>query len=277
MRVCHSATPAWLLIIVWPGLAPVKCCEVKGLSILPANQAGSKKSTSANGPSHPSPWLATGLVAVGILAILAAAFLLKIGPFGAASPTLSGAVINPPAPAANFTLHDQFDQPITLSSYRGKVVVLTFLYTNCPDACPLITQKLHQSYEMLGPDASKVAILAVTVDPERDTVPQVRAYSAEKDMLQKWHFLVGTMAEVQPVWAAYGASSARDTFTADQARATAVASGAPTPTPIPSGSYLVDHSAPTFVIDPSGNERAILDVDFSPADLVQDIRALLKQ
>ncbi|MGH7862355.1 MAG: SCO family protein, partial [Candidatus Dormibacteraceae bacterium] len=226
-------------------------------------------------PERPKPWLAVGLIAAGLVVIVAALFALKVGPFGASTPALTGGVIDPPLPAANFTLHDQFDQPISLSSFRGKVVVLTFLYTNCPDACPLITQKLHQSYAMLGPDVSKLAILAVTVDPARDTVPQVRAYSVEKDMLQKWHFLVGPMSAVQPVWAAYGASSARDDLAADQAKATAVATGAPVPTPLPDGGYLVDHSAIVYLIDPAGNERTILDVDFSPTDLVDDVRALL--
>jgi len=217
------------------------------------------------------------MIVAGVLVIVGALLALKIVSFGPATPSLAGAILNPPMPAADFTLHDQFDQPVSLSSFRGKVVVLTFLYTNCPDACPLITQKLHQAYGMLGPDTSRTAILAVTVDPARDTVQQVRAYSVEKDMLQKWHFLVGPMAQVEPVWNAYGASSARDELTSDQAKATAVAAGLPAPTPVPAGGYIVDHSAPVFVIDPSGQARAILDIDFTPADLVKDVQVLLKQ
>lgn len=242
--------------------------------------------TVANQPSEPStrggagippPFLALGLFALAIVLIVGALVSFGVVRFGSGSQELAGAIISPPFAAKDFTLNDQFDQPVSLSQFRGKVVVLTFLYTNCPDACPLITEKLHQAYEQLGPDASRTAILAVTVDPARDTVPQVRAYSVEKDMLNKWHFLVGSMDQVQPVWAAYGASSARDDLVVSQANATAVAAHLATPTPVPAGGYVVDHSAPTFVIDPAGQARAILDVNFAPSDLVQDVRALLKQ
>ncbi len=229
-------------------------------------------------PSLALPWssvrsraVAVAMVVVGIVLVVAVLVALRIVRLGSPASGLAGAVIDPPVPAADFTLHDQFDEPISLSSFRGKVVVLTFLYTHCPDACPLITEKLHQAYDLLGPDTSRLAILAVTVDPDRDTVQQVRQYSAEKDMLNKWHFLVGSMAEVKPVWDAYGAGAARDDLLASQANAAA----AVTPTPVPGNGYLVDHTAPIFIIDRTGQERAILDIDFAPSDLVQDIRALL--
>lgn len=189
---------------------------------------------------------------------------------------LTGAVITPPFQAPDFQLQDHFDRPVRLSDQRGKVVVLSFLYTNCPDSCPIITERIHQAYGQLGPDAARVSILAVTVDPARDTIAQVRAYSTSKDMLDKWHFLVGPEAAVAPVWAAYGIDAVNLDAQAAQARVSAASAGAATPTPLP-GTGLVDHASPTFLLDKTGKARAILDVNFAPADLVQNVRALLAE
>jgi protein SCO1/2 len=216
--------------------------------------------------------LAIGLIGVGLALLVAGLFALGVIRLGGA-PQLTGAIVNPPFPAPDFKLNDQFDQPVALSSYRGKVVVLTFLYTNCPDACPLITEKIHQAYDQLGGDTNRLAILAVTVDPQRDTTAQVRAYSVQKDMLQKWHFLVGTPAQLAPVWSSYGIEAVNDDAAAAQAKATALAGSLATPTALAT-TGIVDHSSPTFIIDPSGKARAVLDVNFAPSDLVQDVKAL---
>jgi protein SCO1/2 len=216
------------------------------------------------------------VVAGLVIVILAGLIVTGTVRINRASAQLSGATIEPPFPAPNFELHDQFDQPISLSSYKGKVVALTFLYTTCPDACPLITEKLHSAYDQLGPDASKFAIIAVTVDPAHDTVAQVRNYSVQKDMLQKWHFLVGPDSAIRPVLALYGVDSVSEDDQAVAAKSTAVALALPSPTPLPVKG-VVDHASPTFIVDPLGRARAILDVNFAPADLVQNVRALLAE
>lgn len=257
---------------------------IRCLSALPKQDKEIDVGTGRSGvrgaakPGCRSSWMGSrlplALVGTGLLIVIVALLLMRLIGLGPWARTLSGVIISPPLPAPDFTLHDQFDQPIRLSSYRGKVVVLTFLYTNCPDACPLITEKLHQAYGMLGPDASRTAILAVTVDPDRDTIQQVRAFSIQKDMLNKWHFLIGSPSEVQPVWAAYGAAATRADRAADQAKTTPLPSGA-SGSSATTSAYLVEHSAPIFLIDPAGQERVILDIGFAPSELVQDIRALL--
>lgn len=198
---------------------------------------------------------AFGLIGVGVVLLAAALVAFVVLPRRA--PSLTGSLINPPAPAPAFRLTDQFGRPIALSDFRGKVVVLSFLYTHCPDVCPLITQKLHQAYGMLGPDAGKAEMLAITVDPANDTVAQVHAYSADKDMLQKWHFLVGSRTKLAPIWAAYGVAAQPDGTQ-------------------PNGASQIDHTAPVFIIDPDGQMRALLDVNFAPADVVQDVHALMR-
>lgn len=202
--------------------------------------------------------IAAGLVGIGVVLLLAALVSLGVIPTPLTAPSLTGAIIDPPVPAPNFTLEDQQGAKVALSDFRGKVVVLTFLYTNCPDTCPIITEKLHQARATLGSDANQVGILAVTVDPANDTLAQVRAYSAQKGMLDKWHFLIGPRPSLTPIWSAYGIEALQDTKTTT------------------SGSQVVDHSAPIYVIDRQGRERALLDSDFSPSDLIQDVHALLR-
>lgn len=216
-------------------------------------------------------------VAIGAILLVGAGLVVAgLVRFTPGSAQLAGATIDPPFPAPDFTLNDQFDQPVSLASYKGKVVALTFIYTTCPDACPLITEKLHLAYEQLGPDTAKFAIIAVTVDPIHDTVAQVRNYSVQKDMLQKWHFLVGSDAEIRPVLALYGIDAIAEDDQALAARSTAIALALPSPTALPVKG-VVDHSSPTFIIDPLGRARAILDVNFAATDLVQNVRALLAE
>jgi protein SCO1/2 len=238
----------------------------------------SKAPRAAVKAKRASSWgvLALGVALGGVVLVLVALVDLGVIHFGARPATLAGATIDPPFAAPDFQLQDQFDRPVRLSDQRGKVVALTFLYTNCPDACPIITERLHQAYAQLGPDASKLSILAVSVDPARDTIPQVRSYSTTKDMMDKWHYLVGTEQALAPVWRAYGIDAVNLDAQAAQARTAAATGNYPTPTPLPAPG-LVDHSSPTFVIDQTGKARALLDVNFAPSDLVQDVRALLAQ
>jgi protein SCO1 len=108
-----------------------------------------------------------------------------------------------PLPAPNFTLKNQFGQPISLTRYRGKAVLLTFVYVHCPDVCPLISAALRTTLDKLGPEAKKVAVVEVSVDPVGDTVPAVRKYLSERGVLHSFQYLVGTRKQLAPVWAKY--------------------------------------------------------------------------
>jgi protein SCO1/2 len=200
--------------------------------------------------------LALGMILIGVGLLIGGLFSLGLLHPGPAA-VLQGAVIDPPYAAPNFQLHDQFDRPVALNDFRGKVVALTFLYTSCSDTCPLITAKLNQAYGRLGADSARLAILAVTVDPAHDTVARVHDYSVAQGMLQNWHFLVGPAAAVTPVWKAYGVAALAQ------------------PAAPATGLVTVEHSTPIYLIDPAGQARVVLDQDFAPSDLVQDVRALL--
>ena len=91
-----------------------------------------------------------------------------------------------------------------LSQYRGKAVLLTFIYSHCPDVCPLIVSQLRNSLLKLGTQASRVQIVAVSVDPDRDTPKAVNAFLAARDMTERMEYLIGSKAQLTPVWKAYG-------------------------------------------------------------------------
>src|SRR5256885_12090797 len=95
------------------------------------------------------------------------------------------------APAPNFRLTDQSGQLVSLSQFKGKPVVLTFLYTHCPDQCPLTAEKLHAVMQSLGSDAQRVSVLAVSTDPKGDTTQAALDFSKVYRIQGYWHFFVG--------------------------------------------------------------------------------------
>ena len=183
----------------------------------------------------------------------------------AVTPFKSPNIFDPAQPAADFALSDHEGREVKLSTLKGKPVVLTFLYTNCPDVCPIITAKLNQTIQLLGPDASKVVIVAVTVDPERDTQARAKQYSDQQGIGDKWHFVIAPDAALlQPVWEAYGVYQQREKALSEQQG-----------TPHPESPYTVAHSAPVHVIDKDGNKKlAYGGFELLPEDLAHDLKLL---
>jgi protein SCO1/2 len=109
-------------------------------------------------------------------------------------------------PAPDFALTSQDGAEVTLGSLRGKVVAVTFIYTWCPDVCPMLTDKLARVQDELGADfGPKVVFLSITVDPERDTPEVLSDYAAAFDAnLAGWSFLTGDLASVREVARRYG-------------------------------------------------------------------------
>ena len=156
--------------------------------------------------------------------------------------------------APDFTLSDGVTgESVTLSSLRGSVVAMAFLYTRCPDVCPLTAAKFHAAQTQLGGDASRVRFIAVSVDPEGDTPAAVKAFSTAHDLKDNWHYLIGPRAALAAVWSAYGVG----------------AFAAPTGT-------NVDHNDAIYVIDAKGREREVVHSDIALKDLVADVRLLLR-
>jgi protein SCO1 len=155
-------------------------------------------------------------------------------------------------PAPDFHLTDQFGKAVSLSQFQGQPVVLTFLYTHCPDECPLTAEKLHTVMQNLGSDAQHIAVLAVSVDPQRDTADAAITFSKAHKMLDYWHFLIGTQQQLSPIWSSYNVF-------AQVAQTT------------------VNHTLPVYLIDKQGHERIYLDNGFTVEQLTANLRILLKE
>jgi cytochrome oxidase Cu insertion factor (SCO1/SenC/PrrC family) len=110
--------------------------------------------------------------------------------------------------APGFSLTDQFGKRVSLRSFRGKVVVLSFNDPKCTTICPLTTTALLQAKKLLGPAGSRVELVGVGANPEATGIKWVRAYSRAHGMLHKWRFLTGSLSELKRVWRAYGIEAA---------------------------------------------------------------------
>jgi protein SCO1/2 len=165
-------------------------------------------------------------------------------------------VASPPHPAPPLELHNYLGKSVNIDQYRGKVVLVTFLYTNCPDVCPLITANLHAAQELMGPkETSKVQIIAVSVDPHGDTPKAVAAFLARHQMTGRMQYLVGSAHELAGVWKAWGVGSEKD---AQQPQ-------------------FVNHSGLVYGIDPAGKQLTIYSDNFKPSDIAHDVPLLASQ
>ena len=106
-------------------------------------------------------------------------------------------------PAPDFKLVNQFGQPMSLSQFRGKVVMLTFADSECTTVCPLTTQSMVLAKELLGKAGSSVQLLGVDANPDAIKVSNVLAYSRVHNMTNQWDFVTGTQAQLKSVWKDY--------------------------------------------------------------------------
>ena len=99
-----------------------------------------------------------------------------------------------------FELQDTSGRVRHLEDFRGKAVVLFFGFTHCPDVCPIIVGNLHTAQAQLGPEADKLQIIAVSVDPRGDTPSTVKAFLQDHRMTGRMEYLIGSRPELETVW-----------------------------------------------------------------------------
>ncbi len=195
--------------------------------------------------------LTVAVVTVCVVAALAA--IVVFGHPGGAgadgSPTgFDGALRPPAARAIDFRLRDQDGRRATMREYRGRNVVLTFMYATCKDTCPLTAQQIRGALDQLGARARSVPVLAISVDPVGDTPANVRRFLTLQHMTGRMRYLTGTSAQLAPIWRAYG---------------------------IQPQSSQSEHTASTVVVDGSGRQRlGYLTSQLTPEGLAHDLRAL---
>ena len=151
-------------------------------------------------------------------------------------------------------LNDHQGRARRLEDFRGKAVVLFFGFTHCPDVCPTTLADVAQALKQLGPDAERVQVLFVTVDPERDTREVLAKYVTAFD--PRFLGMYGDAAATQRV--------AKEFKVYYEKRKTGE-------------SYSVDHSGQTYVLDPQGRLRLFVRHDRIGSDLPDDLRMLLRQ
>lgn len=172
----------------------------------------------------------------------------------AAESRLKAGVFEPPSAAPAFSLQASSGGEQALANYRGKVVLLGFGFTTCPEVCPTTLAVLAQARKRLGAQADQVQVLYVTVDPERDNVERMRGYLRGFD--PTFVGLTGTPDELSAVRARYG-------VTAERANV--------------GNSYSVAHSSSVYLIDRKGLLRAMMPYGRTPDDYVHDVRVLLNE
>jgi protein SCO1/2 len=162
-------------------------------------------------------------------------------------------VFDPPRSAPDFTLHGTHGQELTMQAYRGKVVVLGFGFTTCPEVCPVTLATLAAARKQLGEEAADVQVIWITVDPERDDAKRLGDYVTAFDP----SFVGGTGSETQlaAVRKEYGIAAAKQQ-----------ADGQP---------YSYSHSAFTYLIDRDGRIRALMPYGHPAEDFAHDLRLLL--
>jgi protein SCO1 len=186
------------------------------------------------------------------LAPLWACMLLSLTAHAGEAEGLKAGVFNPPREAPDFSVRGSDGTALTLNRYRGKVVVLGFGYTSCPNVCPATLAVLAQAHRKLGPLGSQVQIIYLTVDPERDNAERLKQYLAAFDPT----FVGGTgsAAQMAAVRSSYGVTAEKHGTGSD---------------------YAVAHSSFVYLITRDGKLRALMPFGHKADDYVHDISMLL--
>ena len=178
-----------------------------------------------------------------------------------ANPASSAAEMNPnldlgtslgAQPAPDITLVNQFGQPMSLSQFRGKVVMLGFEDSECTTVCPLTTQSMLQAKQLLGGAGDQVQLVGVDANPTATSVADVLAYSRAHGMVNQWDFLTGSLAQLKAVWGAYHI-------------AVQVEKG------------QIDHTPALFVIDRSGREQKLYLTQMAYSSVGQSAQVLANE
>ena len=193
-----------------------------------------------------------GRVAGSLTAV--AMLLYAMCALAADRPKLKAGVFEPPRAAPELSLQASSGGKLSLANYRGKVILLGFGFTSCPEVCPTTLAMLAQARKRLGAQAGQLQVVYVTVDPERDSAERMRGYLRAFDPT----FVggTGTPAQLAAVRKHYGVMAERKAI---------------------GNSYSVAHSSSVYLIDRKGLLRGMMPYGRLPDDYVHDVRALLSE
>jgi protein SCO1/2 len=190
-----------------------------------------------------------------VIRLLAALLVLALAACSPGGPKFKSSDVTGASFGRDFSLEDPTGKTRTLADFRGKAVVVFFGYTQCPDVCPTTLSTLAETMKMLGPDADRVQVIFITVDPERDTPALLAEYVPAFD--KRFLGLSGDAEATDRV--------------AKEFKVIYQKQPGPTPT-----TYTMDHSAGLFVFDPQGRLRLYARHGEGPDALAGDLRELLR-
>jgi protein SCO1/2 len=194
-------------------------------------------------------WLWVVLAIVGALLFVVVGFLV-LRPY-----QYHGLLLESPKPAADFTLAGAGGKAVKLSDYRGKLVVLYYGYTFCPDVCPTTLAEVTKAVQALGKKAEDVQVIMVTVDPERDTPERMAEYMAFFN--PSFVGLSGTPDQIAEAATPFGIYYQKNEGT-------------------PASGYLVDHTATVNVLDREGRMRLVWPFGTEGDAMAADLKQMLK-
>ena len=154
--------------------------------------------------------------------------------------------------APDFRLQNQFGQPMSLSQFRGKVVMLAFEDSQCTTVCPLTTQSMLQAKQLLGTAGNKVQLLGIDANPDATSVADVLSYSRAHGLVNQWDFLTGSLAQLKAAWSLYHI-------------AVQIQQG------------QIDHTPALFVIDQQGGERKLYLTQMAYSSVGQSAQVLAEE
>src|SRR6185369_7088891 len=154
--------------------------------------------------------------------------------------------------APDFRLRNQFGQPMSLSQFRGKVVMLAFEDSECTTVCPLTTQSMLQAKQLLGPAGRQVQLLGIDANPDAISTADVLSYSRTHGLVNQWNFLTGSLAELKATWTKYDIAVQIEN---DQ----------------------IDHTPALFVIDQQGRERKLYLTQMAYSSVGQSAQVLAQE
>jgi protein SCO1/2 len=163
-----------------------------------------------------------------------------------------GTLTLPSSKAPPIELRNYLGKHVTLAQYRGKAVLVTFLYANCPDVCPLIASNLRVALNLLGPRASQAQVIAISVDPRGDTPRAVARFVHSHEMTGRMQYLIGNAAELAHTWSAWKVGSRREAGQPD----------------------LVAHDALVYGVSASGKLTTVYPSNFQPSEIAHDVPKL---
>jgi protein SCO1/2 len=199
------------------------------------------------------------MLALVALLLIAGAALLGVGcgssdtsagiTHQATASKYSGSLASPPAPEPPLSLRNYKGERVNVAQYKGHAVLVTFIYTHCPDVCPLITSNLGVALNLMGAQtASKVRVVAVSVDPRGDTPKSIAVFLKRHGVAGRMQYLVGSKHELARVWKAWGVGSEQDA----------------------SNPELVNHSGLVYGVSAQGKITTLYAANFKPQEIAHD-------